>query len=139
MNSKKTKQHSLCPAVGQQLRQHAPLAALTAPLVQMFAQPGFAPQRFPDVPLAGGKKEANVVHAPGKEAKQTVGKTDGYSKNVPGQLDVFSSFSLCCKAPPSFCLLLEGGVLGEINEAFPYSIDAQRWVPRRRSDMAPQP
>lgn len=105
MNSKTTKQHPLCPAVGQHLRQHAPLAAVTAPSVQTLAEPVFAPQRFPDVPLACGEGEVNVDHAPGKEAEQTAGKTDGYSKNVPGQLDVFSSFSLCCKAPPSFCLL----------------------------------
>lgn len=57
------------------------------------------------MPLAGGEREVNVDHAPGKEAEQTAGKTDGYSKNVPRQLDVFSSISLCCKAPPSFCLL----------------------------------
>lgn len=57
------------------------------------------------MPLAGGEREVKVDHAPGKEAEQTAGKTDGYSKNVPRQLDVFSSISLCCKAPPSFCLL----------------------------------
>lgn len=85
------------------------LAAVTAPSVQTLAEPFFAPQRFPDVPLAGGEREVNVDHAPGKEAQQTAGKMDGYSKNVPRQLDVFSSFSLCCKAPPSFCLLLGGG------------------------------
>lgn len=40
--------------------------------------------------LAGSEGKVNVDHAPGKEGEETAGKMDGYSKNLPGQFDVFS-------------------------------------------------